>query len=152
MNITEWRDANQESQASFAKRAELAQAYISQIENGIRRPSPAAALRIEQATNGEVSASSLLGLEKTRGMSEDASSFHSASEERASVSIHISKYLKESAAELDIDAAEFLSKGGQPALEAEVRRVFREKHKDAIQWSASYVDENGTLSEQFGMI
>lgn len=50
-------------QSALAAAAGVSPAMLNQVKSGLRRPSPELALRIEQATGGEVSAASLLGLE-----------------------------------------------------------------------------------------
>jgi transcriptional regulator with XRE-family HTH domain len=51
------------TQSALAAAAGVSPAMLNQVKAGIRRPSPELARRIEQATGGEVSAASLLGLE-----------------------------------------------------------------------------------------
>lgn len=50
------------TQEQVAQRSGLSKAMLNQINSGKRRPSPETAKRIEAATDGEVSATSLLGL------------------------------------------------------------------------------------------
>lgn len=53
------------TERALAERAGLSVPMINQIKAGTRRPSPEAAKRIEAATDGQVSAASLLGLSET---------------------------------------------------------------------------------------
>lgn len=50
------------TQSALAAAAGVSPAMLNQVKSGLRRPSPDLARRIEQATGGEVSAASLLGL------------------------------------------------------------------------------------------
>ena len=52
-------------QAELARRLNLGAGTLSSIRSGHRRPSPELARRIETATDGEVRAATLLGLEET---------------------------------------------------------------------------------------
>lgn len=55
------------TQDALAQRLGVNQSYVSQLLNRKRRPSPEIAKRIEAATNGEVSAASLLGVADDEG-------------------------------------------------------------------------------------
>ena len=62
-NLTDYLDRRRGAASALAKRAGLSEGALSSIRSGQRRPSPELAKRIEQATDGEVSATSLLGLD-----------------------------------------------------------------------------------------
>ncbi|MBR9834055.1 MAG: helix-turn-helix transcriptional regulator, partial [Alphaproteobacteria bacterium] len=81
MQIREWRKAKSLTLADLATKVSLATSYLSQIETGARRPSPEAAKRIEVATNGEVTAAELLGIETPHhrpSLREDPATFDGA--------------------------------------------------------------------------
>ena len=59
-----WLERTGTSDLALARRAGLSKPMINQIKSGRRRPSPEAAKRIESATDGEVRAAGLLGLEE----------------------------------------------------------------------------------------
>lgn len=159
MNIADWRKQNGMTQARLAELAGLAAPTISQIENGVRRPSPEVARNIERATNGAVSAAGLLGLSKPSGVREETSEFidegsHSIQQrERVGVlEVKVPVGMLELATEYCLEPEVLVLAGGLARLEAEIRRVFRERNAGAIEWTRRYVEENGTLSQQFGMI
>ena len=54
MTLKDYLKNKKISVSNFAKIAGLKQPYVSLISNGNRRPSPNTALRIEQATGGQV--------------------------------------------------------------------------------------------------
>jgi transcriptional regulator with XRE-family HTH domain len=60
MRLSEYLSKNKIKLNRFAEDAGLKQPYASLIKNGHKRPSPDVALRIEQATNGEVTVLELL--------------------------------------------------------------------------------------------
>jgi len=64
-NLDQYLSRKRGSQSELAKQLGLGAGTLSSIRNGLRRPSTALAKRIEDATNGEVSASTLLGLAET---------------------------------------------------------------------------------------
>ena len=138
------------SQREFAGLADLTGAEVSRFERGDRLPTAAVAKRIEAATNGEVSATELLGIDSPgrHGVREDAAAF----EKETAVAVPVPDGLLRAAREQNLDIPALLAKGGIPALEAESRRVFRERNADLIAWNRKHVEEHGTLSQRFGMI
>ena len=64
-NLSEYLDGARGRQAKLAKRLGLGAGTLSSIRSGKRRPSTELAKRIEAATEGEVSAGSLLGLSES---------------------------------------------------------------------------------------
>ncbi|OYX57675.1 MAG: hypothetical protein B7Y86_05355 [Brevundimonas subvibrioides] len=64
-NLDQYLSRRRGSQAELAKRLGLGAGTLSSIRHGQRRPSSTLAKRIEDATNGEVSAAALLGLSET---------------------------------------------------------------------------------------
>ena len=64
-NLSEYLDGARGRQAKLAQRLGLGAGTLSSIRSGKRRPSTELAKRIEAATEGEVSAGSLLGLSES---------------------------------------------------------------------------------------
>lgn len=62
-NLADYLDRRRGEASALAQRAGVSKGALSSIRHGQRRPSPELAKRIEQATDGEVSAASLLGLD-----------------------------------------------------------------------------------------
>ena len=60
MNIKTYCKKHKLKFKDFATLSEIAPAYVTQLIRGQRRPSPDLALKIEQATNGEVTRDELL--------------------------------------------------------------------------------------------
>ena len=65
MLICEYRKIKKIGQAKFAKIIGVTPSHINQIEKGSRRPSPELALKIQKATDGDVSIMELLYPEKS---------------------------------------------------------------------------------------
>ncbi len=62
-NFSDYLDSRRGAAAVLAARLGVSKGTLSSIRTGRSRPSPELAKRIEQATDGEVTAASLLGLE-----------------------------------------------------------------------------------------
>jgi len=60
MNLKTYCQHNNLTFKSLAEKLDLSPAFITQMINGSRRPSPKVALRIEKALNGEVDKLELL--------------------------------------------------------------------------------------------
>jgi len=60
MDIKTYCKAQSLSNAKFARMVDVSEAYISQINKGIRRPGPDLALKIEKLTNGAIPRDQLL--------------------------------------------------------------------------------------------
>lgn len=72
MNIETYCKEQNMAFKTLADKAEISAAYVTQIIQGIRRPSPPIALRIEQATGGAVSRDELLFPELYASMTKEA--------------------------------------------------------------------------------
>lgn len=158
MKLAQWRKSEKVSQASLASLTGLAQAYISQIEGGHRRPSPDAAKKIEQATMGAVTVSELLGLTAENQLREDAAPMtgvlREASDNRAShkcIEVSIPARMLDMARELDVDVEALILKGGLSAVDEGLKKAFYEQSAKAIDWSRNYVAQHGTLGQRFGI-
>ncbi len=62
-NFADYLDSRRGAASALAKRVGISKGTLSSIRTGKSRPSPELAKKIEQATEGEVTAASLLGLE-----------------------------------------------------------------------------------------
>ncbi len=62
-NFADYLDSRRGAASALARRVGVSKGTLSSIRTGKSRPSPELANRIEQATEGEVSAASLLGLD-----------------------------------------------------------------------------------------
>lgn len=60
MNLKQYCETNNLKLKELAKKLNLSAAFITQLVNGSRRPSPAVALKIEEETNGKVTRMELL--------------------------------------------------------------------------------------------
>ncbi|MEM9738436.1 MAG: helix-turn-helix domain-containing protein [Pseudomonadota bacterium] len=152
MNLREWRKMAGLTGGRAAKLVGTAQSHWSGIETGNKRPSPGLAERIEAATNGEVTAAELLGLNATvsaQGMGETSRTFEY---ETQAVTVAVPGYLSRAASDLGVNIEDELSRGGLPTLKQAVTDAFLERYKDAIEGTNEYVRKHGTLSQQFGMI
>ena len=63
-NLDDYLSQRRGRQAALARRLNLGAGTLSSIRSGYRRPSPELAKRIEDATDGEVRAATLLGVEE----------------------------------------------------------------------------------------
>lgn len=70
---------------------------------------------------------------------------------KAVLQISIPKRMLEYADELGVDAEAFVLKGGLPALDAELKRVFYEQNAEAIESSRKRIAEHGTFGQRFGV-
>lgn len=66
-NFTDYLDSRRGAASALARRLGISKGTLSSIRTGRSRPSPELAKKIEQATDGEVTAASLLGLETGAG-------------------------------------------------------------------------------------
>ena len=62
-NFADYLDSRRGAASALARRVGVSKGTLSSIRTGKSRPSPELAKKIEQATEGEVTAASLLGLE-----------------------------------------------------------------------------------------
>lgn len=67
MSLDRYLQSKGLTQEALAARVGLSNSYLNQLVNRKRRASPEIARRIEEATSGEVSAASLLGVAETGG-------------------------------------------------------------------------------------
>lgn len=85
-NLEQYLSQERGRQSRLARRLSLGAGTLSSIRNGSRRPSPDLAKRIEEATDGEVRATVLLGLEEAGSAFEPAPP-HKLNDGRWSVSV-----------------------------------------------------------------
>lgn len=151
MNIREWRVFRGSTQQRCAEALGVSQATLSKIECGSAVPSPQTAKRIEAATNGEVTAAELLGLNtdepRTRAVRETGAPFESAP-----VRVSVPADLADIARKYGLDVEALIAEGGVPRLREAFKAAYIVRHKEAIEWANAYVREHGTPSEQLGMI
>lgn len=60
MNLQQWMNRNNVSNTALAIIVDVHNSYVSHIKKNTRRPSPELALKIQEATNGEVTVMELL--------------------------------------------------------------------------------------------
>lgn len=141
-----WRRSQSLTLEEVARQVGSSRGYISQIESGLRRPSPDLAERIEAATGGAVSAAGLLGLKRT-GLNETGQPF-----ETAPVKVAVPNDLAEMARKYGLDVEALIAEGGVPRLREAFKAAYIERHKEAIDEINASVREHGTLSQRFGML
>lgn len=151
MFIRKWRKKSKTTQEQLAELVGSSKSYVSQIESGIRRPSPELAKRIEAVTNGEVTAAELLGLvpTPTRGLSETPARFDPASQ---TISITLEANDIEDARELGVDIETVAREAASAAVKAKLAAEFKRQSAAGIAASNAWMAEHGTLAEQSGMI
>ena len=150
MDLKTWRQAHGFSVDQAASRFGIATPTLYNYENGSRRPRAAVAKRIEDATGGEVTAAELLGFSAS-GMREEPAQMEGASGQSVQLTLALPRRLLEAVKEYGLDAEALVLEGGQDRLEAEVRREFRERNAEAIEWSRQYVETHGTFGQRFGI-
>ncbi len=153
MQIRKWRDKHKVTLVQLAELSGLSHSTLSLIERGKRSCGRTAAQRIEAATNGEVTAVELLGLNSNhpgaKAVRESGTPFEA---ENAAVEIPVPAGLLALAREQGLDVENLLQSGGLPALKKASQDVFFVTYKDAIESTNEYVRKYGTLSQRFGMI
>ena len=160
MTLREWRESKGMSLRELAETFGMSVHTLSAYERGLRKPRSETAQKIERLTSGAVAASELLGLTPSRGVTEDTVPITGALEadphpyrgDKGSLVLNLPLGLLEAAEEYGLDAAALVLEGGREKLEAEVRHEFRSRNAAALEWTRKYVEEHGTLSQQFGMI
>ena len=115
---------------------------IRAYENGSRRPRAAVARRIEAATNGEVSAASLLGISQP-GLQETPREFEHA----ATLNVEISKQDLTDAAQFGLNAAEIARRAVEEKVKEARLRAWVEENRSAFDIHAKEVEENGLWSD-----
>lgn len=159
MTLREWRKKRGVTAEELAKRSGISVVTVRSYETGARRPRLNVAERLEAATNSEVSAASLMGLENTptstrrkRVMREDAAPFIAAEKAAVTVNIPINPQLLADLREMKVDVAAVVRKAAAQGLEEAYRTAFREANKEAIESTRRYIEKYGTFAEQMGLI
>ena len=150
MKLKDWRRKSPFSARELAEQVGVAYSTWSCYENLSRRPRPEIAKRIEAATNGEVSASELLGLETqqpAKGLREAGQPF-----ETAPVKVAVPGELADMARKYGLDVEALIAEGGVPCLREAFKSAYVERHKEAIEEINTSVRKHGTLSQRFRMI
>lgn len=151
MNLREWRKANRISAKDLAERVGVAEVTLRAYKSGARRPKTEAAKRIEAATNGEVTAAELLGLNSdipdARAVRETGTPF-----EYAPVKVPVPADLAGMARKYGLDVEALIAEGGVPRLREAFKAAYVVRHKEAIDEINTSVREHGTLSQRFGTI
>lgn len=154
MILSEWRKQHHVTQKALAEACETSASYISQIETGVRRPGPELAKRIESFTFGEVLAATLMGVDSKAEPTKPGFSEGRADiiDDQAWVDLSIPAQVLETAGRYNVDVSAALLAGGLPELKKRNREAFMAANAEAVEWLENYVEEHGTLSQQFGMI
>lgn len=135
MALKTWRKRNNISQAELARRLATSKAYISQLETGHRRPSTDLAKRIEQATNGGVTAIELRGLaHPDYNVSEDPTSFDYD--------------LRSKAEALGLDPDAIAKKAVEEAVKRKRIETWIDDNREAMEANAKDIRENGLWSDE----
>ena len=159
-----WRKSRGISQQALAERLGVDRSMVSRIEAG-RRTSLPVARQVEIATNGEVTAASLLGLKESpktarrasKNLQEDGAAFeHAGKPWRAPATLAVEIPL--TAGELedlrkylpDLDAV--AREGALKALRETYKQAWSEANREAIEANARWIEEHGTFAEQMGLI
>jgi transcriptional regulator with XRE-family HTH domain len=148
MQLMVWRKQRGWSLAVCAEHFQLSHTQVMRIERGLSKPSTDAAKRIEAATNGEVTAAELLGLESKpqRSVREDQARF-----ERATVAVEVHPFLLEDAKTYGIDAAAVIARGGVDALRDALKAAWTEANHEALKANEDYIREHGSFTERAGV-
>lgn len=129
----------------------MSHTQVMRIERGLSKPSIEAAKRIEAATNGEVTAAELLGLNAPerpeKGVRETARPF-----EAATVNVSVPADLADMARKYGLDVSALVAEGGIPQLREAFKAAYVERHRDAIDDINTSVREHGTMSQRFGTL
>lgn len=144
----------------FARRCEIAESTLSAYERGDRKPRSAVAKRIETATNGEVTASSLLGLyeaqkPKSRGVREDSAPFDHADKPgrkvlTVTVEVTLTAGQLEDYRKLLPDLEAIAAEGARAAMREAYLKAWSEANREAIDAHAKWIEKHGTFHDQFG--
>jgi len=106
---------------------------------------------IEAATNGEVTAAELLGLNAdtptARAVRETGAPF-----EAAPVRVSVPADLADMARKYGLDVEGLIAEGGVPRLREAFKAAYIVRHKEAIDEINACVREHGTLSQRYGTI
>ncbi len=154
MEIRDWRNKHVVPAEDLAERCGIAGSTLYRYENGIRRPRPEMALRIEAATRGALTAASLLGLAEFKprkhGVREDAASFggHFLPTLEVPFPPEREKLLRDGG----IDATAIARAGAGKALKEAEAKAWAEANREAIEASNAWIEKHGTLAEQFGLV
>jgi len=151
MKLRDWRHSRGISVKTLANQLGVSDVTLRAYETGARRPRPEAAKRIEDATNGEVTAAELLGLNAdtpaARAVRETGAPF-----EAAPVRVSVPADLADMARKYGLDVEGLIAEGGVPRLREVFKAAYIERHREAIDEINASVREHGTLSQRFGTI
>ncbi len=122
------------------------------IENNTSRVSPAAAKRIEAATNGEVTATELLGLDtisptRAGSVAEEAASFDG----KTTVGVLVPPALLEQARSQGLEVEALIAQGGIDALREASRQAWYDDNRDAIEAKRRHIEKHGTFGQRHGV-
>ncbi len=136
MKLRDWRQQNGFSAQELATKLGVGVSTITAYENGARRPRPELAKRIEVATNGEVTAAELLGLDKpAKGVREDPAPFDHD--------------LKAEAKALGLDPDAIAAKAVEDAVKRKRIEAWNEENREAIEsWNEHY-RKNGLWNDRY---
>lgn len=127
---------------------------VSRIEKGTQQPSPEVAQRIDDFTDGEVTAASLLGLSETaprkRGVREDAASFDGAS--HLTVNVPLPPDRAKALRDIGADIKAIARAGAEKALKEAEAKAWADANREAIEAANAWIEKHGTLAEQLGLI
>jgi transcriptional regulator with XRE-family HTH domain len=154
VHLRDWRKRQGLTQQALAEALGLTSSAITKYEKGSQRPRPDLARRIEALTKGEVTASSLLGLDeptkRVRGVREESQAFASSPVITIQVPVppEQAKLLRDSG----IAAAKVARAGAQKALKEAEAKAWADANRDAIEASNAWIEKYGTFAEQLGLI
>ena len=142
MDMRTWRKSNSVILVALAEAVASSKGYLSDIEQGERRPSPGLAKRIDAATNGEVTAAELLGLAPTC-VREESRDFDHAS----SLLIKVRQTDLEDVARFGLDPKAIAERAvAEQVKEARIARR-NEENREAIESWNELVKKEGLWSD-----
>tara|TARA_R110001592_G_scaffold360431_1_gene668800 strand:- start:544 stop:1014 length:471 start_codon:yes stop_codon:yes gene_type:complete len=152
MQLKKWRKQTNLSLAELGRLAGLSHTQIMRIENKTSRVSPAAAKRIEAATNGAVTAAELLGLDtvvpkRKSGVAEDAVPFDGTT----AVAVPVPSFLLEQARAQGLDVEALIAHGGIDALREASKQAWYDENRDAIEAKRRHIEKYGTFGQRHGV-
>ncbi len=154
MNLLDWRTAKKLSQRDIANAIGVTAMSVSRIEKGAQQPSPKIAQKIDDFTDGAVTAASLLGLSESparqRGVREDAASF--AVSEQVTISLIVSADQARALRDAGADAKSIARAGAERALKEAEAKAWADANREAIEASNAWIEKYGTFAEQLGLI
>ncbi len=144
MELRTWRTHNKLTLQVLADALGTTKGYVSEIERGIRHPSPDLAKRIEAFTNGEVTAAELLGLDPATPKRHVADS--SANYAPNAVTVAIPEALFEKANEYGLDIPALVAEGGIPCLRAVFKEEYIRRNQAGIESTRRYIGGRNQLT------